>query len=177
MAFRTEVPDIYMHLASAAVEKYFVEYSNIKSWIEGAKKIAIKNEYCVSPFGRVESLPDINSKHGLKCSESRRQAVNMPIQSAAADITIKAIINLDKWFSDNKATVATWGLVMINTVHDSIVFECNKEYAVIASEKIKEIMEQRDHLDFMKCPLRADIEIGDTYGTLEDLEDWIKNNS
>lgn len=174
MAFRTEVPEIYMHLASAAIQKYFFEYFKIKEWIDEAKKIAKREGVCRSPFGRIEHLPNINSAHNQKRTEEERQAVNMPIQSGAADITIKALIKLDRWFTANPETAKKWDIIVVNTVHDSIVFDMKTEYVEESSPIILGIMEDISELDFMLCPLKVDVEVGDNYGELEDYADWLE---
>lgn len=190
--FRVEVPDEFKELAHLALEKYFAEFSGVRRYIDSTIEQAHKDGFVKSAFGRIEYLPDINSKHREKVSEAERQAINMPIQSTASDITQKAVITADSWIGGvlsqwetasawagwvrdrlqgiltaGLATApAEWELVSVNCVHDSLVFECRAEFAEEAALLLQKLCQYGDDLPFMKVPLVADIEIGDSYGDL-----------
>ena len=101
--------------------------------------------------------------------EALRLAINMPIQSAASDITLAAVFKVHEWINtDPKCEEA--GLVMVNSVHDSIVFECKENYVEWACKKIKLIMEDKTGLDWLLCVPSVDFEVGDNYGELEALD-------
>lgn len=201
--FRVDVPDEFKELAKLALENYFAEFPGVKRYIDSTIKQAHADGFVRSAFGRIEHLPDINSKHKEKVSESERQAINMPIQSTASDITQKAVITVDSWISGvisqwEKAhewngwvrerlqrlvesdgllpgARAEWELVAVNCVHDSLVFECKAEYAEEAAMLIKKICEYAGDLDFLSVPMVADVEIGDSYGELSSYPPEEKN--
>lgn len=170
MALKIDVPEVFMHLASAAIQKYFSEYKGIRDWIETTKKEAHENELVKSPFGRIKYLPDINSAHNNKVAEAERQAVNMPIQSGASDIGQRRLAAYTAWLMKHREQIKSAGVVLVNTVHDSFVAEVNKDHALALAKHMKAFFEDMSDVDFMKCSMRMDIEIGPSYGELTEVD-------
>jgi len=99
--------------------------------------------YVITPIGR-----------RLPCDEGRVYTLtNYTIQSSAADVLKRAIVDLDS---------AGYGPYMILPVHDEVVFDLPEEDVEQALKEIPEIMADREHFDI---PLLADAEGGyDNWG-------------
>ena len=78
-----------------------------------------------------------------------------------------AMIAVDAWIQrETKAGT----IAMIMQVHDELVFELPKEHLQEAVNFIKNCMEERPFSAF-DVPLVAEAAVGQTFGTLKDLED------
>lgn len=89
--------------------------------------------------GRYRRLEDIDHSNYMFKSEASRQAVNTRIQGSAADITIAAMLKIEK-----DSLCRALGVQILNQVHDEIVMEVPIENAEEAAERVKEIMENPD---------------------------------
>ena len=163
--------DIPLSEAEAAVKKYYRRFPEVPEFLETCTKFAIKHGYIESPFGRREHLPYINSNDHGKSAKARRSAVNMPVQSAASDTLLIALVIIDKFILERglRTTIS-------NTVHDSIMFDIYPGEVDIIAEASVDIMENISKhaavhmpgIDFswLISPLKADVEIGSHYGSL-----------
>ncbi len=146
------------------IDKYFKTFPSIKKYTEETLEFANKKGYVETQLGRRRYLPEITAKQPMLRAAAERMAVNMPLQGTAADIIKLAMIkifeefNLDKNNSDLK---------MILQVHDELIFEIKEDKLEKYAEKIKNIMENIYKLDI---PLKIDMEVGDSWGSMEDLK-------
>ncbi len=122
--------------AKSYIETYFARFPGIRDYMEGMKAKAKENGFVETIFGRRIHLPSIEAKSGAERSFAERQAINAPLQGAAADIIKRAMarvpIALEKAGLDVK---------MIMQVHDELVFECAENIAQAAIPIIKSTME------------------------------------
>jgi DNA polymerase-1 len=143
--------------AAEYIKKYYQVFSKLKKYIDSLVELAHKQEYLTNALGRIRYFPDINSEKFALRAASERQAMNMPIQSLAADIIKMAMIEIDKKYPE---------AAMLLSVHDELVFELKpaemKEYA----EKIKEIMETVYKL---KVPIVADVKAGPNWAEMKQV--------
>jgi DNA polymerase I-like protein with 3'-5' exonuclease and polymerase domains len=159
-----EIPDVFLQLAQAALDSYFKKHFRLAERMEEMINLAKKTGYVKSRMGRVRYLPLMKADPWTIKQESRK-AINMPIQSAASDITQSAIIRLGDAI-DSGYIPKAWGVRMFISVHDSIGFYVRIENALEAGKVIKEIMEDPTDLPWMKCPIKVDLEYGFRYGCL-----------
>jgi len=92
-----------------------------------------------------------------------RQAINMPIQGSAADLTKLAMVTLDSKFKEmgKKFKVEPRQLLQI---HDSILVECAEADAEKVGKIIKEVME---HVyPDLSVKIKADVGTGKNWGEL-----------
>lgn len=155
--------------ATTLVESYYEAFPEILDFREYTTDFTQANGYIESVFGRREQLPEIKSSDRKLRSKAIRSAVNMPIQSTASDILLCAlIIIIDKLRSSGMRSK------VVNTVHDSIVLDVPEEEIHEVVILVKDIMENvatyaetyMPSVDFswLKCPLKADAEVGTHYG-------------
>jgi DNA polymerase-1 len=105
-----------------------------------------KYGYVISRLGRKRRFPVINESNQ---AEARKSSFNAPIQGAASDITMLAMIRL-----------LNEGYKVIMTVHDSILIEVAKEDAEAAKEHTKEVMREVASHYVPEVPWKADADYG-----------------
>ena len=92
---------------------------------------------------------------------------NSPIQSAASDITNRALVSIDRAFKERSMKSR-----LLMQVHDSVALESPPDEVKEAIQILEECMTAKPHTDF-NVPLAVDIEISDRWGgekiKLEDL--------
>lgn len=159
--------------AKALVKQYYTMFPEILDNRERVLKQARKNGYVESMFGRRRYLPYINDRDGSRRSSAEREAVNMPIQSAASDILVCGLVVLNDLMHDNG-----FKSLMVNTVHDSVMFDVYPGELDDLAWLVREVLENIPNrygpewfpgLDFswFTCPLEIDAEFGTHYGCLE----------
>ncbi len=124
-----------------------------------------------TPFGRRRYLPYINDKSQSHRRAAEREAVNMPIQSAASDVLIAALIVIDERMLERE-----FDSLMVNTVHDSVMFDVwpgeLRNLAIQCRNVMESIVsigfDRFPDLDFrwFTVPLAVDLEVGSHYGSL-----------
>lgn len=153
--------------AEELVARFFKAFPDAVAWIEDIKQFALQHGFVESWFGRQRRFPAITE---FNQAEILRQAVNFPIQSAASDITLLALIRIAALI--RKGEMDKTRLLM--TVHDSIVAETEKDWedAVWMAWLMKQEMEKPAMNDFV--PMRCDVKWGHSWGSLEkiDWNDW-----
>lgn len=168
--------------AEKLFDDYFDEFPQVKEQIESTIKSARKSGYAESAFGRRRYFTYIKSSDDSpQRAADERASVNMPIQSAASDVLMASLIIINKEIRKRGYTKEQ--VVIVNTVHDSIVLDCRKEVVVEISELCKDIMENiidwaaiyMPNIDFswLVCPLQTDAEVGSHYGNKVKLEKWL----
>lgn len=139
-------------------------YKGLETWQRKIKTNSSVCGYAETYLGRRRYLPSINSADWGKKSFAQRCALNTPIQGTAADILKIAITKILKGLNERM-----W-LRPILQVHDELVFELPKDRLNEAVSFIKGCMEEKPFEDF-DVPLVAEGAVGQTFGTLKDLED------
>lgn len=159
--------------ANTLVKKYYTMFPEILSSKDKVIKFARQHKYVESKFGRRRYLPGINDSDGSKRSAAEREAVNMPIQSAASDILVCGLIVIQDLLEQNRLKT-----LLVNTVHDSAMFDVYpgelEDVAFIVKDVLENVPtkygpEWFPGLDFswFTCPLEIDMEVGHHYGALE----------
>jgi len=103
--------------ASDYIKSYFEKFPGIKAYMDMAKSEAHEYGYVKTLFGRKCHIKGIKDRNQAVRGFAQRQAINAPIQGAAADIMRRAMIRMP----DVIATVE--GARMLLQVHDELVFE------------------------------------------------------
>ena len=138
--------------AQEYLDAYFARYTGVRDYMDNIKAQAKEDKFVETIMGRRLYLNEINAANGLRRQAAERAAINAPLQGSAADIIKKAMLDIDMLIDEEIKDVK-----MIMQVHDELVFECPKEAAVEAMDKIKLKMENAVKL---KIPLIAEAEIG-----------------
>ncbi|HEX9679154.1 MAG TPA: DNA polymerase I [Candidatus Saccharimonadales bacterium] len=141
--------------AKEFIERYFELRQPLLDFIDKTKSMAKDKGYVETMFGRRRPTPDVNSSNFVVREAAYRQAVNMPIQGTAADITKLAMIKIE-------AELASEADQLLQ-IHDSILVEAPDWKAKKVAKEMKEIME-----GVYKLPVSLDVDvtIGQNWGEL-----------
>ncbi len=103
--------------ASEYIKSYFQKFPGIKAYMDMAKSEAHEYGYVKTLFGRKCHIKGIRDRNQAVRGFAQRQAINAPIQGAAADIMRRAMIRMPE------AIASVEGARMLLQVHDELVFE------------------------------------------------------
>ena len=140
------------HEAQAYLDTYFERYTGVREYMDSTKELAKKNLYVETILGRKLHVTEINASNGLRRQAAERAAINAPLQGSAADIIKKAMIDVDDWIGEDNLNIK-----MIMQVHDELIFEVKKDFAVEALVQVTKLMESAVQLDI---PLIVDANQG-----------------
>lgn len=139
-------------------------YRGLTAWQEETKTDAVRKMYSETWVGRRRYLPGVRSDNWGVKSFAERCALNTPIQGTAADILKLAIKRIMGGLPERD-----W-LKPILQIHDELTFIIPKDKLTEAVRFIKECMEEQPFPEF-DLPLVAEASAGETFGTMEELED------
>ena len=146
--------------AGQLMEKYFQQYPEIHAYMESFKSFARQHGYVETIFGRRIWLPDINSKIPTIRQFSERQAINAPIQGAAADLIKRAMIRIHEEIKDKDF------IRLLLQVHDELVFEVKAEHEEQVIALIRPIMEHAaEPFAKLSVPLTVEYGVGANWAT------------
>lgn len=148
----------------AIIQNLKAGYPGLTTWQEQTKYEASRRMYSETRLGRRRYLPNINSTDWGKKSFAERCSMNTPIQGTAADMLKLALGRIVNGLPERP-----W-LQPILQIHDELTFIIPKERLEEAVTYIKACMEPQPFPEF-DLPLVAEASAGETFGTMEELED------
>ena len=101
-------------------------------------------------FGRRRYLREINDSNYMKREAARRAALNAPVQGSAADLIKLAMVQVDRFLSENKLKTK-----MVLQIHDELLFRVPKDELDFVKENVTKIMENA-----IKLPVKLTVEAG-----------------
>jgi DNA polymerase-1 len=141
----------YLHRVFPGVGNYI---ENVKCECRGAK-------YVRTLAGRRRRLLDIDHSNKMLRSTAERESVNAIIQGSASDIVKGAMTRVE--FDERLNSL---GIMMINQIHDELVFEVPENNAETALPIIKSHMENPFGLNTaLRVPIPVDIKIVDNWAS------------
>lgn len=145
---------------------YFNTYPELSHWHKRQVDFVHKYKYVRTLTGRIRHLPNIDSPDTDLKGSAERQAINTVVQSFGSDITMLAMILIDKniklLFKD-KAHI-------VGQIHDSILVEADEDIGEQVAHLVKKCMEsvpvvlQKYFKVFLDIPIIAEVEIGKAWG-------------
>lgn len=149
LAQRLGVP---MSEASVLIKGYFELYPGVKLYMDQVIADAKEQGYVQTMFGRRRYLDQINSSNAMMRGLAERNAINAPIQGAAADIIKLAMTKLDR------ALLARgYSARILMQVHDELVLEVPNDEI----EKVRGLVDEcMSHAAELAVPLVVDIGVG-----------------
>jgi len=141
--------------AEKLISRFFATFPKVSEWIRNTLDFAVKNGFVRTLFGRYRSVSGIYSDDPNIREQSKRIAINTPIQGTAADIMKIAMVKIFDKFS-------TMGLSsrIILQIHDEILVEVKEEEREVVTEIVRDSMEQACKL---RVPLKVDLSIGKSW--------------
>ncbi len=121
--------------AEETLELWYKDRPEVKEWQDATIEEAHQSGIVRTLLGRYRKLPDIDSSIMRTKSHSERAAINTPLQGGAADIVIRAMVNLRR---DNQLRELGWRQVL--QIHDEIILEGPEETATEALTIVKTVM-------------------------------------
>lgn len=150
--------DLTLDDARRMRDGYFALYPDLTRWHENDGPRDVHRGYCESPLGRrryTSSLLNEDFKGMV------RKMVNTPVQATASDLTLAAMVLVDRELTERELPA-----FMVGFVHDSIMVEAREDVVDEVAEIIRTAMEN-PMLDVLglnlPVPLKADVEIGDNW--------------
>jgi DNA polymerase-1 len=123
--------------AADYIKKYFERVPGIRAYMEKTKAECRTQGYVETIFGRKCYIPGIRDQNPMRRAGAERQAINAPLQGAAADIIKRAMRRIP-------GALEKAGLKarMLLQVHDELVFEAPESEAKATAALAKHVMEQ-----------------------------------
>jgi uracil-DNA glycosylase family 4 len=151
--------------AQSYIDSWWRQFPVLLAWTRSVKRIIHSDSAVVeSPFGFRRRFHLVTDENVGDCE---RQAVNFLPQNVAAWLTLSALVEL----------VEVHKIRVVATVHDSIVADVPQEHSLEVAKIMKQVMESQtekqlsdDPNPWSAIPFTADISIGDTWGTLQEVE-------
>lgn len=144
--------------AKEFIETYFEIFPRIKSFMDETTAKAIEDGFVTTHYGRKRWIPELQSKNRNNVEAGKRIAINTKIQGTAAEIMKIAMISLHE--DIHKAGLKSR---LILQVHDELIFEVVKE----EMDQISNWKEKMEAIEGFRVPIKCDVEIGDSWGSLE----------
>lgn len=104
--------------AKELIDNYFATFPTIQKYMSDSVENAREHGYVSTKMGRKRRLPDINSKNPVVRGYAERNAINAPIQGAAADIIKVAMVEIFREMREKGLKSR-----MIMQVHDELNFD------------------------------------------------------
>jgi DNA polymerase I len=117
------------------IDSYFKKFPGIRQYMDDTIASAKANGYVETIFGRRTYVGGINDKNPAMRGYSERQAINAPIQGAAADVIRRAMVAMP-----DALAAARLKSRMLLQVHDELIFEGPAGEAEKASKIITNVM-------------------------------------
>jgi DNA polymerase-1 len=147
--------NVSQETAQEFIDAYFAGFPSVRAFIDRTLEEARQTGVVRTMAGRRRLVPNLTSRNFQMRAQAEREAVNMPIQGTAADILKKAMIDLH-------AELPRRGLRtrMILTVHDELLFECERSEA---EEAVAVVRERMENAVTLSVPLTVDVGIGENW--------------
>jgi DNA polymerase-1 len=121
---------------------------------DGARRLG----YALTMFGRRRYLPAINSRNGAMRQFAERQAVNTPVQGAAADLIKLAMVRVHAMLGAEGFKAR-----MVMTVHDELVFDAHREEVDALARRVRQLMSQAAAL---AVPVEVTVKVGENWSEM-----------
>ncbi len=138
------------------IAKYFEVRPKLKIYLDGLREKAKNKGFVETLLGRRRPTPDAQSSNHMVRETALRQAINMPIQGTAADLTKLAMVEVNKLLPS--------GAKMLLQIHDSIMIECKTADTEKVGKLLKDTME--NIYPSLGVKLKVDIATGKNWGEL-----------
>ncbi|KGI56243.1 DNA polymerase I [Campylobacter sp. MIT 97-5078] len=147
--------NIKAELAKSYIERYFENFTSIKSYFEKVKSEAKKVGFISTLSGRKRYFNFTDAKP-MQVAMFERESVNSILQGSAADIIKLAMLEIAKVLDDEKK--------LILQIHDELIFEVKDEFIKKFSDFAQNIMQ---NIVKLKVNLKTSASIAKNWGDLK----------
>ena len=139
------------------ITKYYEIYPGVKKYMDNIIDEAKETGEVRTLFNRRRSINELKSSVYMVRQAGERIALNTPIQGTCADIMKKAMVEIDKAFTEKNIKSK-----MVMQVHDELIFDIIKEEENIVKEIVEDKMTNAIKLD---VPIKVSCDVGDNLYT------------
>ena len=137
--------------AEKFIKNYFENYPGVRAYMERVVREAEEKRYLETLLGRRRYFVELSS-------QTKREAINFPVQGTAADIMKLAMLRVYERIQSGEIRSD-----MLLQIHDELIFEADAEAAERAAQLIKQTMESAFSL---RVPLKVETHIGTNWGEI-----------
>jgi DNA polymerase-1 len=137
--------------AEKFIKNYFENYPGVRAYMERVVREAEEKRYLGTLLGRRRYFVELSS-------QTKREAINFPVQGTAADIMKLAMLRVYERIQSGEIRAD-----MLLQIHDELIFEADAEAAERAAQLIKQTMESAFSL---RVPLKVETHIGTNWGEI-----------
>ena len=152
--------------------RYFERYPGLAPWHERQKRIVHSLGQVRTMTGRIRHLPEIYSPDTGLVAQAERNAINSPVQGFGGEMTLMALVDIDREFD-----ITGDELQVSGTVHDAITGRVRNELAGEILPQLQKLMEHPTLLDEfdieLPIDLVVDLDVGN-WGNGVTLEEFLK---
>ena len=138
--------------ACELIKAYLARYPMVRAYTESILDGARANGYVSTALGRRRYTPDIHSRVFQFRQAAEREAGNMPIQGASADLIKLAMLRVDEALRASQLDA-----FLVLQVHDELLFECAPSDVPSLANLVREAMENAMALS---VPIRTEVHSG-----------------
>jgi DNA polymerase-1 len=138
--------------AAAFIRNYELTFPKVQEYVQGTLRNARENGFVQTMRGRRRYVPDMAGLPLMQRQAVEREAVNMPIQGANADMIKIAMIGLDQQLRELGLKAR-----MLLQVHDELVLEVPDEELELVSALVRGEMLSALPLD---VPVKVELKLG-----------------
>lgn len=165
------MPRIGLEAWKKVVADFYAKYPGLKEWQNKNYEYVQRNGFLRNPSGRVLTFGTEYDYDGVLVPQ-RRAICNYPVQSASADLIFLAMDTVITEIGKRGLNAR-----LILSVHDSLVFDVQKEHAAELAQIIMDVYNNLGYLAQhhfgwdIRVPLTGEIEVGYSYGVVKAVED------
>lgn len=137
--------------AEKFIKNYFEKYPGVRAYMERVVREAEEKRYLETLLGRRRYFVELSP-------QTKREAINFPVQGSASDIMKLAMLRVYE-----KITSGEIKADMLLQIHDELIFEADAEHAEQAAQIIKKTMEEAFQL---RVPLKVETHMGPNWGEI-----------
>ena len=153
--------------AQRMIDEYFETFNGLHRYIQKVKSQVRRDLYVETPFGFRRTFVEPERWESREGYRIERQAFNTIVQNTAACLTYLAMCQIEEQMRHMKLIS-----IMTGQVHDSSIQDCHPTEVDIVAYLVKSGMESAGYLaqEFgvkFDVPLKCDIEVGESWGTVK----------
>lgn len=143
---------VTLNTAKSFIEKYFLNFSKIRDYLDSQKAFGYEHGYVQTHFGRIRKIPGLRSGNPGEARMSENIAINSPIQGTAADIMKMGMLRAREALK----TAGVKARILLQ-VHDELVLECPKNEVEQVSKLVVDSMQNAVNFS---VPLVVEVGVG-----------------
>lgn len=141
--------------AKAFIDRYFERMPAVATWIEATKERALKDGCVRTHWGRLRTIPELESTNAQFRNAGLRVAVNTVVQGTAADLMRRAMVRFHRALRAEGLRAR-----LLLQVHDELLVEAPREELDVTSNLLRAAMEGADDLGRLDVPLAVELRSG-----------------